>query len=136
MSLAKWIIRVLATLAIMHGVLATWTVIARAEPLGDYIKWGVHPSGSIVFHYRMNYQDVFFMHPVTFRGEMPECKGLVNHKAVPECAEYSIRMGGIVLISTDSRMPVIYGAEIIPSHVRVNAGEYVSLVQATYKGER
>ena len=136
MNPIPFIIRVLLTLAIMHGFLATWTVIARAEPLGDYIKWGVHPSGSIVFHYRMNHQDVFFMHPVTFRGEMPECKGLVNHKAVPECAEYSVRMGGIVLISTDSRVPMIYMVETLPSHVRVNAGEYISLIQATYKGER
>ena len=51
-------------------------------------------------------------------------------------AQYSVRMGGIVLISSDARVPMIYMVETIPSHVRVNAGEYVSLVQATYKGER
>ncbi len=134
----NWAIRVsLVFAAIMLFVLLMNTIAKAQEPLGDHVRWGLHPALGVVLEYRIDNEDVYYAHQVLLGpAPYPECKGQVgNPLGHPHCAFFRLAMGEIILVHVEDGMPIIYIVELIPSHKRVNGGDFESLIQATW-GQR
>lgn len=105
----------------------------QGEPLGTHKKWGLHPSLGVVFHYRVEGQDVFYAHAIKAHGPVGECTEIMGK--VENCKAFSIRGGAIMLMTMENETPYLYLVDILPSAKRINGGEYQRILGVTFKRE-